>query len=112
MNDKTQKIGKNLLWLTDLHLDRANEKAKEEFFGMLSAIRYDGVVITGDIANSHQLCYHLRALAEACAPRPVWFVLGNHDFFGGAFAEVDALADAVCLEHSNLHHLGHGEIVP
>ena len=112
MNDKIQKIGKNLLWLTDLHLDRANEKAKEEFFDMLSATRYDGVVITGDISNRHHLRSHLRALAEACAPRPVWFVLGNHDFFGGAFAEVDALADAVCREHSNLHHLGHGEIVP
>ena len=112
MNDITQKIGKNLLWLSDLHLDRANESAKEEFFDMLSATRYDGVVITGDISTRDQICSHLRALAKACAPRPVWFVLGNHDFFGGAFAEVDALADAVCHEHSNLHHLGHGEIVP
>ncbi|MEO0018798.1 MAG: hypothetical protein RLZZ522_2081 [Verrucomicrobiota bacterium] len=25
---------------------------------------------------------------------------------------IDAFADAVCHEHRNLHHLGHGEIVP
>jgi predicted phosphohydrolase len=42
----------------------------------------------------------------------VYFVLGNHDFYGSSFEAVDRIAAACCAKHSNLLHLGHGEIIP
>ena len=41
-----------LLWLTDLHLDMATDEARGHFLDRLAGIRYDAVLITGDISTS------------------------------------------------------------
>ena len=98
-----------LLWLTDLHLDRADASSTPSLYERLRREDYDAAVITGDISIARLLRHHLREIAEACVPRPVYFVLGNHDFYGGSFAAVDRVAAECCREHSNLRHLGSGE---
>jgi hypothetical protein len=70
------------------------------------------VVVTGDISNGKHLSTHLRELADACKPRPVYFVCGNHDYFGSSFERVRQDLGIICAKLSNLHHLGHGEIIP
>lgn len=100
-----------LLWLTDLHLDKTERKRRTLFYAMLRRMSADAVVITGDISDARYLPGHLRELGQACAPRPVYFVLGNHDFYGSGFADVDRAVAAVCKEKPNLHHLGQGEII-
>jgi predicted phosphohydrolase len=47
----------------------------------------DAFVITGDIAEAPSLERFLRAIADA-AKRPVYFVLGNHDFYRGSISRV------------------------
>ena len=101
-----------LIWLTDLHLDRASEEKQREFFFRLRQENADAVVITGDISNASQLPGHLRELGQMFGTRPVYFVLGNHDFFGSSFADVDHAVADVCKEQKNLRHLGQGEIIP
>ena len=101
-----------LLWATDLHLDRADDKNRKVFFNMLAKTNADAVVVTGDISDARLLPVHLRELGRALEPRPVYFVLGNHDFFGSGFDDVDRAVSAVCQEQANLRHLGHGEIIP
>jgi Icc-related predicted phosphoesterase len=101
-----------VMWLTDLHLDRADDKNRKAFYERLRGQSADAVAITGDISDARLLPVHLRKLGEACAPRPVYFVLGNHDFFGSCFFDVEQVVSSVCKEQENLRHLGHGEIVP
>jgi 3',5'-cyclic-AMP phosphodiesterase len=100
-----------LMWLTDLHLDRADDKSRNAFYNTLAKINADAVVVTGDISDAKFLPVHLMELSQACAPRPVNIVLGNHEFFGSCFSDVDRTVAAVCKEQENLRHLGHGEIV-
>jgi len=101
-----------LLWCSDLHLDRAENLRKERFLERLAAAGHDGVVITGDISDSKSLVQHLGEIASACPTKPVFFTLGNHDFFGASIKQVESAVDAVCRQVSNLHHLGKGEIIP
>ena len=78
-----------LLWLTDLHLDKVAEKRKAAFYQKLRERDADAVVITGDISRSDRLHADLLDLGRACAPRPVYFTLGNHDFHLVSFDSVD-----------------------
>ena len=100
-----------LLWLSDLHLDHADSHSRQAFYAKLCGEKFDAAVVTGDISISRMLSKHLGELSRACTPRRVYFLLGNHDFYGSSFMEVDRIASACCAEHSNLQHLGQGEIV-
>ena len=101
-----------LMWLTDLHLDEVDEKRRFEFYSRLRNENCDAVVITGDISDASGLPGHLRELGQTFGSRPVNFVLGNHDFYGSSFTDVDRAVLAVCEEQRNLRHLGYGEIIP
>ncbi len=96
----------NLIWLTDLHLDQATITVRTQFLESLSCAQFDAAVITGDISDAAHLPSDLLALSRACGNRAVYFVLGNHDFHGGSFASVDAAVAIVCVQQTNLRHLG------
>jgi len=100
-----------LLWLTDTHLDHTDSSTRQAFYEKLRGENFDAAVVTGDISISRFLSTHLGELAQACRPRKVYFLLGNHDFYGSSFEEVDRIVAACCAKHSNLQHLGQGEIV-
>ena len=69
-------------WATDIHLDHASEAARRRFCLAVND-QADALVVTGDIAESHTLGTALTALATL-TERPVYFVLGNHDFYHGS----------------------------
>jgi len=100
-----------LLWLTDLHLDRATESEKFQLFKKLQSQNYQKVVITGDISTAHQLIDHLQQIAETCHPRPVYFVLGNHDYYGSSLTHVNSEVASFCAATPNLVRMnGHHAI--
>ena len=101
-----------LMWLTDLHLDWVEEKNRKAFYNTMAKASADAVVITGDISDAAHLPGHLRELGQTFETRPVYFVLGNHDFYGSCFSDVDHAVADVCKEQKNLRHLGQGEIIP
>lgn len=101
-----------VLWITDLHLDRCDPPTQKKFFDRLAASESGIVVISGDISSARHLNGHLLQLAEACAPRPVFFTLGNHDYHHGGLSEVEEGVDAICRSHTNLHHLDGRGILP
>lgn len=80
-----------LAWLTDVHLNFLDAESRARFAGKVAATDTEGVVITGDIAEADSFEVHLEELARAVA-RPMWFVLGNHDFYGGGIDDVRARA--------------------
>jgi predicted MPP superfamily phosphohydrolase len=101
----------DLLWLSDLHLDRVTDEDKDLFFEKLRGVHYDAALITGDISTSKQLIGHLGEISRACCERPVYFLLGNHDYFDGSIGEVDRAVIDLSRRCRNLIPLGHGEII-
>ena len=73
-----------LSWATDIHLDHASEAARRRFCQSVQE-QADALVVTGDIAESHILVSALESLATL-TERPVYFVLGNHDYYRGSIA--------------------------
>lgn len=78
-----------LAWATDVHLDFVSARAVTALAEALAASGPDGVVLSGDLASAPTLLEHLDALAAQLA-RPIYFVLGNHDYYGGTIANVRA----------------------
>ncbi|MEW4567598.1 metallophosphoesterase [Tautonia sp. JC769] len=76
-----------LAWATDIHLNFVSEAEAGRFCEAVARSGADRLLITGDIAESHDLGPFLGFLADRLA-RPIDFVLGNHDFYGGRIADV------------------------
>ena len=52
------------------------------------------MLITGDIANARTVTGWLERIDDAWE-RPIYFVLGNHDFYGGSIVGVRASVTAL-----------------
>lgn len=102
---------KRIVWLTDIHLNFLLAEQVRAFLGTLELARPDAVLIGGDIAESHTVCEYLEQLARATRV-PVYFVLGNHDFYFGSIAETRQRVAALCEKHANLHYLTAGDVCP
>jgi Icc protein len=93
-----------LAWLTDLHLNFLPYAQVDEFLARVAALEADAFVLTGDVSESHDLAPMLSHVDEALE-RPLYFVLGNHDFYHGSIREVRAAAARLCDERPRLHYL-------
>jgi hypothetical protein len=93
-----------LAWATDIHLNFVDLDRVAQFCREVEASRADRLVISGDIAESHDLGRYLGILADRL-PCPIDFVLGNHDFYGGRIAEVRASMAEVTRRIPELHWL-------
>ncbi|MEO5955549.1 MAG: metallophosphoesterase [Nitrospiraceae bacterium] len=98
------------VWLTDIHLDFLRSSACANFFAAITVQRPDAVFLTGDISVAPALIGHLRAMAEALTI-PVYFVLGNHDFYHGSIEEVRVAVRECCHTHPLLRYLPDAGVV-
>lgn len=58
----------------------------------------DGVLLTGDIAIGYNVTKSVKAIADGVGV-PVYFVAGNHDYYGRSIVEVrDELAELTASE--------------
>jgi 3',5'-cyclic AMP phosphodiesterase CpdA len=94
----------HIAWLTDVHLDFLDADGRQQLAADAALTDADGVLITGDIAQADSLAPILEELA-AIVSRPVWFVLGNHDFYGGSITGVRTVARRLTGEHEWLRWL-------
>ena len=102
---------RQLIWISDIHLDQAQDEEKQRFFDKLATSRCDAVLITGDITTSKHIVSSLGEISQAAGTNPVMFVLGNHDYFGSSIEKVDREVAELYKRHENLVPLGHGEII-
>jgi 3',5'-cyclic AMP phosphodiesterase CpdA len=84
---------RRLVWLTDIHLDFLNRRGIERFCRRVVAVRPDAVLIGGDISVPSSIRADLTTLGR-CLDRPIYFVLGNHDFFGASIEYVRSIVEA------------------
>src|SRR5271157_3728784 len=91
-----------LLWITDLHLEFSQSKGPYDWLS--KSIKRSGasaLLLTGDIMPSLRLPSALVKLVERVGV-PVFFVLGNHDYYGGSIAKTEAAVDQVCERYKAL----------
>lgn len=93
-----------LAWLTDIHLNFLNKVQLSEFIAELAGTGVDAYLISGDIGEAPTVEEFLRALHDNLPP-PIYFVLGNHDYYRASIAWVTRRVIAICQEHRGLHWL-------
>ena len=76
-----------LAWATDIHLEFLTPAGLTRFVVTLAESRADVFLLGGDISQALGLEKRLRIL-ERALERPIYFVLGNHDFYHGRIAAV------------------------
>jgi len=91
---------------TDLHLDHLGPEGRESFSTALHAARCDALLVTGDLSTSAQLTEDLGWLSEQVPA--LYFVLGNHDFYGSSIAAVRREVLALQAAHPRLRWLPGG----
>lgn len=95
-----------IIWISDVHLNflHNNLEAREIFYLSLKEAKGDSILLTGDIAESHDVAHYIKEMQERTG-KVVHFILGNHDFYGSSVA-------AVKRSVKHLGYLGSQQIVP
>jgi predicted MPP superfamily phosphohydrolase len=99
-----------LAWATDLHFEFATVDAVVQFCERMIALAPDGLLLTGDLAQAPSLERYLRALDRAL-PMPIYFVLGNHDFYHGSISEVRGHVEALVAQSTHLVWMSRADVV-
>lgn len=102
---------KRIAWLTDIHLNFLRPPALDAFLDMLAGTEADAFAISGDIGEADDVAIHLHNIGER-VERPVYFVLGNHDFYRGSIAGVREKIRGLCSVTSNLDWMPDAGVVP
>ncbi len=98
-------------WLTDLHLNFVHSLKRSAFYAHLREEKLDAVLLGGDIGEADSVTELLAEMANGLRI-PIYFVLGNHDFYGGS---IGAVREAVAREAAVspwLHWLPASGVIP
>jgi 3',5'-cyclic AMP phosphodiesterase CpdA len=100
-----------LVWLSDLHLDFVKSEADiAALCDRVVETAPDIVLLGGDTGTAATLERYL-LLLERHLRRPIYFVLGNHDFYGSSISKVRAMARDLCHRSKHLHWLSEAGLV-
>jgi len=91
----------SVAWVTDIHLNFVDDAGFRTFADELIATGADAVLIGGDIGEAPTVGFYLEQLA-ARIDRPLYFVLGNHDYYHGSISGVRTEIEALCRRHPGL----------
>lgn len=95
----------NLAWLTDIHLDCADNPVQSLRDLRDEAAASDALIISGDISIGPGIVQHL-GLLEDVFEKPIFFVLGNHDYYYSDIMSVRRNVKGVCRNMSYSKYLG------
>jgi Icc-related predicted phosphoesterase len=101
---------KRMVWCTDIHLNFAKPDSLAEFLQRLHDADPDLLLIGGDIAEATDVVRTLEVL-DHHLERPIYFVLGNHDFYFGSIHRVRRDVRALCARSDNLIYLTDAGVV-
>jgi predicted MPP superfamily phosphohydrolase len=107
-----------LIWLTDIHLNFLNKRRRMDFYEKVIRESGDSILISGDIAEALSVSEILAEMATTIN-KPIYFVLGNHDYYHGRIdsvrQEMEKLTKSEPLIHwlpeSGAQVLGNGVIL-
>lgn len=93
-----------LAFLSDIHLNFLQESQTAEFVAGLKKTGADLFVVSGDIGDKTTIQYDLNLL-EKTLQSPIYFVCGNHDFYGTSIEETRKKLTKQCKSSSYLRYL-------
>jgi predicted MPP superfamily phosphohydrolase len=93
-----------IAWTTDTHLNFINKTKAIEFCKSILNSNSQGLFITGDIAESSDIIEWLQFL-ETQLQIPIYFVLGNHDYYHSSLQIVRKQVSELCQQSTYLHWL-------
>ena len=102
-----------LAWLTDIHLNFLDASERRRFLESVKD-QADVVAVSGDIGESHNVAKYLQEMEEV-VQKPIYFVLGNHDFYRGSIAKTRVQVAELAKESKCLNYLtvmGVAELTP
>lgn len=91
-----------IAWATDVHLNF--KSGNTDFYNSVVASRPDAVLITGDIAEAKDVAQYVMEMDDKFGV-PIYFVLGNHDYYGGSLVDVRAEMSSLTATYDNLFWL-------
>ena len=91
-------------WLSDIHLNFLADRDVDAFLDEVRSTEPDVILLGGDVGESRDVCEYLERFASA-VPCPIYFVLGNHDFYFGSIADVRERVRQLCRRVPNLLYL-------
>jgi predicted phosphohydrolase len=86
------------LWLTDTHL---RPWSRKKLIDIIMEDKPRGIFLTGDISYGLTLFNDLEFLVRY-ARRPIYFVLGNHDYHFSSIKKTHEMVRLLCNEYKNL----------
>ena len=95
---------KQIAWLTDLHLEFLQPDELQTFVDQLIHSMPDIVLVGGDTGTAVDFASFFQFL-EMRLKRPIYFVLGNHDYYHGSISQVRAIAEKLSRSAPWLHWL-------
>lgn len=106
---KAPEVNMQLAWATDIHLNFLDLPDRQRFLETVND-QADALVVTGDIAESNSLGEILRQMSSVL-DMPIYFVLGNHDFYRGSAAGTRAEVAEMIRGSGNLVYLSQAGVV-
>lgn len=105
-----QAVNMKLAWLTDIHLNISGLHEAENLCGAIIQTGADAALITGDIATSVDICKCLEIFADILK-RPIYFVLGNHDYYGSSIRLVNSQVTKIMEGNQHLIWLSRSGVI-
>jgi Icc-related predicted phosphoesterase len=99
-----------IAWITDPHFNFVTPDRVRQFWDDGAELAPDAVLIGGDIGEAHDMMGYLMIAAEQVEV-PVYFVLGNHDYYYGSIARVRQAVTELARRSPRLHYLPAAGIV-
>ncbi|TWU23332.1 Calcineurin-like phosphoesterase superfamily domain protein [Novipirellula galeiformis] len=93
-----------IAWITDPHLNHVSPDRWDQWCDRIASMQPDALLITGDISEGDDVELQLRRTAERFAV-PLYFVLGNHDFYQSSIAQTRQNVIAASRDHNALNYL-------
>jgi Icc protein len=97
-------------WLSDIHLNFTGPALLRKFLQELHENDADIILISGDIAEADTVCKYLDEMAEIIR-KPIYFVLGNHDYYKDSISHVRENVSGLSTNHSFLNWLPKAGVV-
>lgn len=92
---------RKIAWTTDPHFNFIGLEKCREFCAGINNLGVDLLLLGGDIGEATNIESYLCFLAENMHS-PIYFVLGNHDFYRGSIAEVRGKISNLCAGSDKL----------
>ena len=93
-----------LAWLTDIHINFLERDERTKFYNDILNTHCDAVLISGDIAEAPCVIDLMREMATHLK-RPIYFILGNHDYYRGTVHDVREALTSLTKTHEQLFWL-------